>query len=291
MTTELNDSLDGLFPAGDAVAPAAPKTLPVGDEWTRIRALDGQAPVAKVYTEPCPKCRGRGRFISYNGRDVGPCYTCKGSGKREFKTAPTVRAAARERAQAAPQGRWAAFETAHPAEAAWIARSTPTFEFAASLRAAVEKYGELTERQLAAATKCATPKGALTESRATHVDASKIVTAIQNGRASGLKWVCLRFAGLTIYEAKNKPGVLYVKSGRGEAGIYLGKIAGDAFHPSRDCDADTLAKVVLIASDPAAAARVFGLQTGSCSCCGRELTDPVSVAAGIGPICGSRFGF
>jgi hypothetical protein len=35
----------------------------------------------------------------------------------------------------------------------------------------------------------------------------------------------------------------------------------------------------------------YGRATGSCSCCGRELTDPVSIEAGIGPICAGRFGF
>ena len=27
----------------------------------------------------CPACKGRGRFISYAGRDVGPCFECKGT--------------------------------------------------------------------------------------------------------------------------------------------------------------------------------------------------------------------
>lgn len=36
-------------------------------------------------------------------------------------------------------------------------------------------------------------------------------------------------------------------------------------------------------------ARAFGHATGFCCVCSRELTDPVSVEAGIGPICASRF--
>ena len=297
MIPELNDSLDGLF---DSDAP--PKTAPTGVAWDRIRALDGATPVAAAYTEPCTKCRGRGRFISYAGRDCGPCFTCEGRGSKTFKTSGATRAKATERRAMAPVYRWEDFAKKHPAEAAWIIKSAPTFEFAASLRASVEKYGELSPRQLAAAQKCVARDVARTagpgaarvtgpQDRAQDVDASKIVTAIQNGRASGLKWVCLRFDGLTIYEAKKHLGVLYVKAGRGEAGVYLGKISDDRFIPSRECDAATIAKVVLIASDPANAARVYGLQTGTCCCCGRELTDPVSVAAGIGPICGSRFGF
>lgn len=36
-------------------------------------------------------------------------------------------------------------------------------------------------------------------------------------------------------------------------------------------------------------AKEWGWATGHCVCCGRLLTDPVSVEAGIGPICASRF--
>lgn len=34
----------------------------------------------------------------------------------------------------------------------------------------------------------------------------------------------------------------------------------------------------------------YGRETGNCACCGRELTNPESVALGIGPICASKFG-
>lgn len=35
-------------------------------------------------------------------------------------------------------------------------------------------------------------------------------------------------------------------------------------------------------------AKAYGQNTGVCCCCGRLLTDPSSVAAGIGPVCASR---
>jgi hypothetical protein len=44
-----------------------------------------------------------------------------------------------------------------------------------------------------------------------------------------------------------------------------------------------------IEADPQGAAAEDGLRTGRCSCCGRELTDPVSIAMGIGPICANKF--
>ena len=52
-------------------------------------------PVEKRFEEVCPKCKGRGRFISFRGRDVGPCFHCKGAGRKVFKTSPESRAKAR----------------------------------------------------------------------------------------------------------------------------------------------------------------------------------------------------
>lgn len=36
-------------------------------------------------------------------------------------------------------------------------------------------------------------------------------------------------------------------------------------------------------------AKAFGVQTGRCMICGRELTNPDSIAQGIGPICAGGF--
>jgi hypothetical protein len=53
----------------------------------------------------------------------------------------------------------------------------------------------------------------------------------------------------------------------------------------------TLEGVVSAAANPLEAARLHGQRTGSCSCCGRELTNAESIALGIGPICRERFGW
>ena len=45
-----------------------------------------------------------------------------------------------------------------------------------------------------------------------------------------------------------------------------------------------------IQANPNEAMRVQGQRTGSCCMCGRELTNAVSRARGIGPICGAKFG-
>ena len=44
-------------------------------------------------------------------------------------------------------------------------------------------------------------------------------------------------------------------------------------------------------ADPASAAKADGIMTGRCSCCGRPLTDPTSIAIGIGPICLDKAGW
>jgi len=293
-TNDLNDDLSDLLglPAGTA------KPLPIDPGFARIRDA------VPDFTETCPKCRGRGRFISYAGRDCGSCFGCKGKGKLTFRTAPEARAKAKAARDALPGKRWAAWTEANPIEAAWLAAKIADSrvpagyrEFLTKMRSAVEAYGDLTPGQLEAVRKGVARDASYAETKAQaatvsnprsqEVDASKIVEAIAKGKASGLKWVCLRFVGAVISEAKRHPGTLYVKGD----GVYLGKIANGVFSPSRDCTPEQQAAIVLIASDPAAAAKVYGMATNSCCVCGRELTNAESVTTGIGPICSGRLGF
>jgi hypothetical protein len=45
----------------------------------------------------------------------------------------------------------------------------------------------------------------------------------------------------------------------------------------------------LVLADPKAASIAYGRELGVCGVCGRTLTDPESIAKGIGPICEGRF--
>lgn len=82
------------------------------------------------------------------------------------------------------------------------------------------------------------------------------------------------------------PGNVYVT----RSGLYVGKIdPTGAFTKSRDCEANDVESLTAIAVDPLAAARESGKLTGRCSCCGRELSDPVSIQNGIGPICEAKY--
>lgn len=89
-------------------------------------------------------------------------------------------------------------------------------------------------------------------------------------------------------DAGRNPGMVYVTLK--DTGAYLGKIDGTGrFSPSRDCVAENVDALRVIGADPLAAARESGKLTGRCSCCGRELSDPISIQNGIGPICEQKF--
>jgi hypothetical protein len=71
----------------------------------------------------------------------------------------------------------------------------------------------------------------------------------------------------------------------------LGRIVDGRFLRSHACDDATEARILAAIADPAAAAIAYGQRTGTCSCCGRELTNAESRARGIGPICAEKYGF
>lgn len=124
----------------------------------------------------------------------------------------------------------------------------------------------------------------------TEINVTKIAEAFDRAKKAGLKRPKVTFKSIQFSRAPDagkNPGAIYVK--RGED--YLGKIIAGRFHGSSSLDAATRAEITIIASDPSAAAKAHGLQVGWCSCCGRELTDPNSIAIGIGPICAEKYGF
>jgi hypothetical protein len=163
------------------------------------------------------------------------------------------------------------------------------------MRDAVVKFGSLTERQLAACERLVAQDAARkaeAEARVTSAPAvttDRLMAAFGAAKASGLKRPKMRFDGFTASlapETSKNAGAVYLKTGE----VYLGKIAGGKFQASRDCDAAKREAIVEAMADPLAAAVAYGRRSGSCSCCGRELTDPVSVERGIGPICAENFG-
>ena len=282
--SHLDDDLD--------VGPA-----PARDLSRLSQANGGDKP---LHEEVCQKCRGTGRFISYSGRSLGDCFACKGAGKKVFKTSAPERAKARESVKAKKardeQTLLDAFKAEHPVVWAWMDGST--FEFAVAMREALKKWGSLTERQLlacyGAAEKLEAAKArrqAEREAKNADVDLSALDRAFAAAAANGAKKPALRFDGLTISLAPAhgvNAGALYVKA---DDDRYLGKVRDGRFQATRECTDADRAKLLDVAADPLTKAIEYGRQFGSCSCCGRTLTDPVSIANGIGPICQEKFGW
>lgn len=162
---------------------------------------------------------------------------------------------------------------------------------------ALVTYGRLTDNQMAAIERCIAKDNARRAERAAErtqaapaVEISKVETALRTAQANGLQWPKLRlgsFAFSLAGEASKNAGATYVK--RGET--YLGKVQDGRFFCSRDCDEPTKAAIVAAVNDPEAAAIAYGKATGSCSCCGRTLTNQESIDLGIGPICREKFGW
>lgn len=258
----------------------------------------GTAKIKAQFVENCPDCGGRGQFVSWSGRIVGPCFKCKGKGKVTHRQPLAVREKQRQqradRKAKEAQSNLDAFAEAHPDVWAWIDGNT--FEFAVAMKQAIEKFGHLTDKQLSASRKCAEKFAAAKAAQQSRIDAavevdlSKISDAFQTAKANGLKWPKVRFAGLTISiagENSRHPGSLNIKAD----GNWIGRVLQGKFIRGRDCTDELEKRVVETCKDPKAAAIAFGVQTGSCACCGRELTNEESVAAGIGPICAEKFGW
>jgi len=258
------------------------------------------------YTEKCGKCGGDGIYKAPSSLGY-QCFACEGKGVLTFKTSPETRAKARSKAQEKKvkkeremQAAFEAFEVQYPVLASWWTGST--FEFAISMRDAVQKFGSLTPGQLAAATKCAekfeaaklerAAKQAAITAAAPVVNVDHVTTAFANATQAGIKRPKLRlFSGSESFEFSKAPesgknaGAVYVT----QDDQYLGKVIGGKFLKVRDCTSDQEQEVLKVCADPEQAAIAYGKQFGSCSACGRELSDPVSIERGIGPICESRF--
>lgn len=124
-------------------------------------------------------------------------------------------------------------------------------------------------------------------------DFSGIVNAIEEAQNKGLKRITMRFSDFIVKPSKY-PGKMYIFSHDKEpnqwgsmSNVYLGWITSDATNLG---EMTLIQSVQSVAADPYAAAQLYGQNTGTCSCCGRELTNDLSIELGIGPICREKFG-
>jgi hypothetical protein len=237
----------------------------------------------------CPKCNGSGQTR------WGACFSCKGKGKR------TVRSVA---ASKATQTR---AENLRMNYAAWTKspvgdyclRNQDWNEFAAKMIGSAQEWGKLTENQTAAVERMMAKSAARAEQKKAEkvekaaerkVDMTAIEALFATVTANGHKSPKFYARNVRLSLAKpgsRNPGAIYVK----ENGQYAGKIVGGIFNPVYGASETVLATVQEIAKDPRGYAIATGIETVTCCCCGIELTDPVSKANGIGPICATKWGF
>lgn len=97
----------------------------------------------------------------------------------------------------------------------------------------------------------------------------------------------LLFQPANVNARPENQGAIYVKDERDET--YLGKIKDGKFYRSRACSDEQYAAVIEACKAPEESAIAFGKKFGSCSCCGRVLTNDLSIELGIGPICRGKF--
>ena len=211
--------------------------------------------------------------------------------------------------------RWESFKTARREMAEWIERKFDTFEFARSMKNAVLLWGDLTLGQSNAVQKLMARDAERTQNLTTGsfgrltVDDSALREAFTRVREQGFVRISLTFGYKTpdptpedprrektnlieFSPAPNggrNPGAIYVTLNQ----VYMGRLQNGLFIPSSMYlrDGDLLERVRAIVADPAEASRASGLNIGICACCGLTLTNPESIARGIGPICAGKWGF
>ncbi len=288
---------------GDFASVPVVADIPKSIEQASGLRSERKVSAATVYTETCPRCHGSGRY--HRSTEHGTiCLKCKGKGKLEFASSPEQRAATRAKNAKKKEdnslAKLRAFEAQHPDIAAWWTDSD--YGFAVSLRADAARFGRLSENQMDAARRCIEKLDAAKAERATReqavadspvLDLTSVASAMGKAQAAGIKRPKMRLlAGEQGFVLSFAPetgkwgGSLYAKNTDGE---YLGRITGGKFHPTRDVGPDFAAAIIAACENPLESAVAYGRKTGSCSCCGRELTDSASIEAGIGPICESKF--
>jgi len=295
----LNDDLDDLF---------GPKLEITADDFAAGQQL-ANAQQYRMHEETCKSCGGSGKFRGYSGRVIGDCFKCKGKGVRYFRQSlekrqqqAQYRADRKAREQQSIAEQVAGWAMQFGSDYAWINAKAATFDFAASMRDALNKYGHLTAKQHETVIRLRerdeqrdAERRAEREQReasAPVVSLEKIEEAFAAAQGNGIKRPKLRLDTFKFSLAPatgRNAGAIYVVDAEGDQ--YLGKIAGGKFFRVRECTDDQEKRIVAVAADPKAAAIAYGRRTGNCCICGRELTNHASIDLGIGPICAGRMGW
>lgn len=281
------------------------------DHLPEFEIVEGPArPAQARQTFPCESCGGKGKVAKVYGYTpmtqrtyMNTCPVCKGKG--HFFTSYADRQKSQAQAAAAKIRKATAaredFDAANPGVREFLMGAMKWSSFAASLFESLTKYHDLTEKQLAAAqsmmekTKARdAERNAQRAANTMTLDASNILGMFATAKANGLNRRAL-LAGGTEGKLKVTPSS---DTSRNAGGLWVtvddefvgGISKAGEFQPRNNTPAWAKDALLRMTADPAGEARLYGQRTGVCCCCGRELTDPVSIEAGIGPICAERWG-
>ena len=268
------------------------------NEVKDLDALASGKPEAKT-KHPCSRCHGTGKYMGVRiYQQATKCFACKGKGY--FKTSTKARAKAKASRVNAKAKKIAAFTEEHKELVAFLRDNTSWNNFARSLLESLDTKGTIHPNGVAAAEKMMAKtlatrakkaaEKANAEASAPSFDLRKIHEVFANALARGKnRRALLGGDNMKITPAPERgknAGHLYVKVD----GEYAGKVdPAGKFHKAWKTDIAVEEDLKKIAADPMGEARLYGMRTGTCACCGRELTDPKSIDRGIGPICAEKW--
>lgn len=257
----------------------------------------------KTYT--CPACKGSGLWSGgmTNKHGNNKCWTCGGSG--QLVTNPAQLAKQRQQRQNRKaklrqdnQARNAAHDDGALLD--FVQANANWNDFFASLLNQHLDGREWTQKQAEAAQRMRAKteaKRAEKDANAPKADGTRIRQMFDDALANGKKRRALH-AGRFDDEGEllNKIVLTPARAPRTEIWVkvddeFVGGIKDTGTLALRNWAPEWLAGVLTaIAADPDGECRMYGQRTGSCSCCGRELTNAESIELGIGPICREKWG-
>lgn len=252
-------------------------------------------------TFSCKACNGGGKFISYSGRVVGDCFKCKGKGR---VTARQVSAQKGVQTRKQNDAQW---QQDHAAEITYMRRAADGgFRMMGNLLAKLQDNGRLNDNELVRVREFMqkdadrnalrelqkAEEKAQREASAPVVELSAIDKLFATATDNLIKRPIFRAETLELSKAgphSRNPGALYVTR-RDEEGTYLGMLKDGKFLARREATQSDVDALMAIAADPTAEAIKYARRTGRCGCCGKQLVNPVSILAAVGPICASKWG-
>jgi len=181
---------------------------------------------------------------------------------------------------------------------AWIVANEGHNELATLLSNRLVQFKLLTAHQLAMVQRAITESAE--EFQGPRIDdpdgLRAILCSFDMAMSSGVRHPTLRLAVfLFVYKQSEVTGqssihVLDTEHiGLDDAFLFLGKIRPCELITSRDCSVERRREIVQACSDPLNSAIEYGHRTGTCSACGKPLTDKKSIKQGIHISCANKW--